>query len=609
MKKYIFLLWAGLCSIGIHAQTTFTATVSKNKVSTSDRFQLTLTLANGGQPSGYKVPSMGDFYILGGPNQSTSISMFNGNTTQTVAYSYVLQAKHAGTFVIGSASIKSGGKDYSTDPVTITVTDQPVTNNSGNNSGNTSGNASSSTAEDYLKDNFFMKTEVSDYSILKGEQITVTHKLYVRYNGSILDFAVRGATKVPKFNGFYAKDVPLTQEPATFETINGVTFRVSVVKKTICTAQASGDLEIDPLVLDAIVQLRSTKKSNDPFDQFFQGFPDPFSNSYNNVVYSVVSPTAKIKVSELPPNPPSDFNGAVGKFSMSTELNATTTKTDEPLTYRIIINGDGNLSLFSAPQLNLPPGWETYEPKVNEGRSSKTYEYLLIPRSPGNFNIPSHTWSYYDPDKNQYITLSSQSYDVHVDAGANYSSSPVTQGVSKEEVELLNKDIRYISKDEPVFLNTDSHLMGSALFYGGIGLPFLLGIGLFIMSARRKELEGDIVAMRNRKATAIARKRLSKASAFAKKNESKAYYDETIRALWGYLSDKFNIPQSEMSKENIASILSKHQVSEETSTKLIDVLNTCEIALFAPQLVHGSLEDNYRTAVNLLTQLESEIKE
>lgn len=181
-------------------------------------------------------------------------------------------------------------------------------------------------------------------------------------------------------------------------------------------------------------------KSNDPWDQFFS---NPYGSNYDRYDFEIISNTLN-EVKELPANAPPSFNGAVGRFDMKTEINTTETKTDEPITYRIKITGNGNLALFQTPLLDLPPGWETYDPKVSETSNSKTYEYLLIPRSPGTFTLPAHQWSYFDPDRNLYQTIASEEYAIDVEAGTGYTGGNNTTGFSKEEVEMLAQDIHYI---------------------------------------------------------------------------------------------------------------------------------------------------------------------
>ncbi|MBK8683029.1 MAG: protein BatD [Bacteroidetes bacterium] len=578
------------------AQSAFEATVSRNQVNTSDRFTITFTLQNGSSISNFKAPAFSDFYVLGGPNQSSSFSSINGRTSQSISYAYVLQAKAVGKFTISSASIKSGKETLTTQPITIEVSERPASNNN-----NSSSNDESTDVNSYLKKNLFITATVDVASVYKGEEITVTYKLYVNRNSQIYDYRVTGATVVPKFNGFHSAEINVQNTQGNYETINGQSYLVQVVKKTKLTPQIGGTLEIDPLGVDALVALRAKKQSNskDPWDQFF-------NSNYERYDFEIVSNALNVEVKELPANAPESFNGAVGRFDMKTEINTTKTKTDEPITYRIKITGNGNLALFQTPVLDLPPGWETYDPKISETATSKTYEYLLIPRSPGTFTLPAHKWSYFDPDRNLYQTIASDEYAIDVEAGTGYTGGNNTTGISKEEVEMLAQDIRYIKTKAPEYV-VSKNLLQSPIAYIGLSAPILLGFFLFFFTARRSEMEKDVVGMRNRKATGIATKRLKVAHGFIAEDNRKAFYDETIKAVWGYLSDRFNIPQSNLSKENIADILQQKNISESATQELFALLNRSEIALFAPVQSTAIMQEEYNKAVQLISGIENEL--
>lgn len=597
MKTWLTVIVLFIATIPIMAQNaTVTATVSSNKVGLSDRFKYTIEVTNSADAKDFRPPSLTDFRILGGPNQSMSYQNLNGNISQSVAYSYILQPKELGKFTIGAAYVKVNGQTLTSKPITIEVIDKPATTD--NAKDQKSSSSPTTDLETYLKDNVFIKTEVSDDEVYKGENIAVTLKLYVNNNGSI--YGPRGFQNIitPKYDGFYAEEIDLPDQQIKTEVINGVSYHVNIIKKTILTPQRSGSLEVDPLSIDAIFAVIT--KSGKSFN--------PFASNAKDVMVTIKSNPVKIKVNELPPNTPDDFNGAVGKFTMKTQINATETKTDEPLTYRIIISGTGNLELFNAPELNLPPGWETYDPKTTTASGAKTFEYLLIPRSPGDFTIPSYTWSYLDPGSKKYVSLASEAYNVKVEAGPGYNPATGNFATNKEEVEALASDIRFITKDNPSYYNEKPSFAGSGLFYTLFMLPFVAGIGLFAFTFVNNRKQHDVVALRYNSANANAKKRLTKAAEFVASNNGRSFYDETIRALWGYLSDKLAINRSELTKENIEQVLAGKNVSHATAQSLIDLLNDCEMSLFAPPTGGSSLQQVYASAVDLITKLENEIK-
>lgn len=613
MKQFALVI---LCFIGMQhllaQDATIMASVSKNNVGLSERFQYTITLTNASNPKDLRPPSLSDFQVLGGPNQSTSIQSFNGKVTQSISYSYVLQPKRIGKFTLGAAYVKVNNKTLSSQTLTIEVVDKPAATGPSTSNQQQNSQVAPKDISDYILQNVFINTEVSDKDVYKGENITVTLKLYVNNNGSVYGPRAFQNIQAPKYDGFYANEIDLHDQQMQTEVLNGQVYRVSEIKRTILTPQKTGELIVDPLSIDAVfgVVLKKQKsKSGDPFqdmlDDFFSG---PFSSGSKEVLVNIKSKPVTIKVNELPANTPANFNGAVGKFTMKSQISTLGTKTDEPITYRITINGSGNLDLFSPPALNLPPGWETYDPKITASSNEKVFEYLLIPRSPGNFEIPPYSWSYLDPNAKKYVELKSEAYTVKVDAGPGYNPATANYGANKEQVEALDTDIRFITKHSPSYKNTPKNMAGGTGFYLLIGLPFFAGIGLFFVTLRRKKLNIDVVALKYNNANSNAKKRLIKAEVLLKENNARGFYDEIIRALWGYLNDKVGINQSNLSKDNIEISLANKKVSHETAQQCIQLLDNCEMSLFAPPGNHTALNETYAASVELITKLENELK-
>ena len=595
------------------AQATLSASVNKNKLGASERFQYTITLTNGNNPKDFRPPGLQDFLVLGGPNQSSSFQSINGVVTQSISYSYILQPRNTGKFTIGAAYIKVGDKTLSSQPITIEVTDaQPPT--AGAQQKGSSNKPSSDAAQDvetYLRDNILIRTELSDADIYAGESFTVTLKLCIPNDGSIYGPRAFQNLKTPAYDGFYAEDIESNNEQFKTEIINGRSYRCGVIKRTILTPQRSGNLIIDPFTIDGLFAVQVKKQRNssgDPWqDMLNDFFSDPFSTSTREVMVPLASKTTAVNVKPLPAGAPANFNGAVGKFTMKTQISGTNTRTDEPLTYRITIQGTGNLQLFNAPQLLLPPGWETFDPKVSETKGQKGFDYLLVPRSPGKFEIPAFTWSYFDPATKKYQTLTSDAYPVEVTPGPGYNPNASNYSNNKEQVEVLGEDIRFISKENPEFGKRNSGMPGGLLLLL-TGLPFTGGIGLFLFTLRQRRLNSDARAARAAGANTQAKKRLQKAAAFLQQDQSRPFYDETIRALWGYLSDKLHIPQHALSKDNIRQVLITHQVSNATIQAFLQLLDDCEMSLFAPPTQHSGLQQVYNQASAMISALEKEIR-
>ncbi len=573
----------------LQAQTDFTASVSSSTVSTADRIELVFELSNASGASGFRAPSMSDFKILGGPMQSSNMSIINGRTSQSFSIKYVLQARKAGKLVIGPASVRVGSNTYTTEPITITVTEQAVTAKEDH--------SAEQQLNDFLRNNFYMKAEVSDRSIFTGDDIYVTYKLYVNARSEIYDYRVNGATKVPDYNGFYAQDLDVSNNKGEYVNINGQQFLVQTVKKVKLTAQRAGKLIADPLSIDATLTLRvkSQRNSNSIFEEFFGS---SFSSSYERYNYVATSPSVEINVKELPENAPASFNGAVGSFTMETSISGEAITTDDPLTYRITIKGNGNFELFQAPELSLPPGWETYEPNITQTGGARTFEYLLIPRNPGTYEIPAYEWSYFSPDAGRYQTLTAPAYNVEVTAGKSYTA----QGNSGDVIEQLDTDIRFINRDMPRIKKGAAEALSTNRMLAAAGFPLLaLAVLLLVDYNRRKG--ADPAAIKNRRAGAVARKHLKSARELAAANDRR-FYDEAIRVIWGYLGDKFRIPTSNLNKEHIESALQAKSVDPATIASTINLLQQMEMALFSPVGDDKPLQEAHQQLENWMLDIE-----
>src|SRR5579862_2881412 len=465
-RRYIRLggLVILLCSFAAIAfgQASFTATVDNDHVSTGDQIQLTFTLnsANGGV--NFRPPAMNDFLVLSGPNQSTNMQFVNGSVSSSVSYGFVVQPRAAGTFTIGPAIIDYGGKQLTTQPIKIVVSKGAPPPKGNAQQGGAANGAPNADINKQIGDNVFVRTVVDKAKAYQGEQILLTYKLYYRINvgGPNID-------KLPALTGFWNEDFTLTKATQNItETVNGKQYNVFIIKKSAIFPQRSGILTIDPLEAKIPVQVRTQRRTNDIFDQFIN---DPIFGGVQNVNYPVHTDPVKITVLPLPSeNVPEGFNGAVGKYTMESWIDKKAVKTGEAVTLRIKVTGRGNLKLLEAPTVNVSPDIERYDPKISDNITtdnniiggSRTFEYLLIPRNPGEQRIASLPFSYFDIESKSYKTYHTPEFVLNVEKGAGYAASNV-EGVSKEDVKLLGEDIRFIKSGNAGLRRKGDRLAGS----------------------------------------------------------------------------------------------------------------------------------------------------
>ncbi|NOX46728.1 MAG: protein BatD [Chlorobi bacterium] len=618
MKKQIFII--GIVFIAfmgiLNAQGVSFKASAKNVVRIGERFNLIYTLSADG--SNFKGPDIEDFVVVTGPHtsQNSSMQIINGRVSQTfeLTFTYILSAQKEGIFDIPPAEVTVDGKKIKSNAVKVQVVKNTAQQQ---NTQGVKGNTNSGTsASEQLKDDVFIRVVADKKSPLQGEQVIVTYKLYYRVNISAPQFE-----KEPSFRGFWVKDLMKDRQSYVQyqETYKGKQFHVAEIKKVALFPQRSGDMVIEPASAVTQAQLktqgRSSGRSGDPFfDNFFN---DPFFNRVKNVDVNLKTNRLTLHVKPLPTsNKPANFSGAVGDFRLNSSCDKTELKANEALNLKFTISGKGNVELADIPEINFPPDFEVYDPKISKNISvgqngvngKKTFEYLIIPRNQGEFKIPAIKFSYYNLNKKKYVTLTSPEYTIHVAKGDGSAANTSFTGVDHQDVKYLGKDIRHIKTQNPGLMLIGTFFYGSTLFYVFIFVPLFLFI-LFI-SIWKKELKkrSNLALMRNRKATKVAQKRLKTAHAFLRENKKDEFYIELSQAIWGYLSDKFSIPLSNLSMDTVSESLAKKEVKAETVQQFITTLNNCEFARFAPGDSTSTMENLYNEAVNVISKMENELK-
>ena len=589
------------------------------EVSLGEQFQIVFSVnANG---TNFIGPQITGFSVLSGPNGSTSsnVQIINGQMSQNIStsFSFYLQAIQPGTFTIEGATITVGGKKYKSNSITIKVVKGQT---SGSQQQQGSGGGSSATLGS--KD-VFLKAFVSKTNPMEGEQVLVDYKIYTRV--PIPEYAV---TKLPASVGFWAQDLlEANVKPRQYtERINGQQYAVAEIKKEALFPQKAGKLIIQPIQVDVVAQMAikqaKRKRASDPFgnDPFFDSFfDDVFSGpQVQHVKRSLISNNLVINVQSLPNIPngngkPADFTGAVGQFNFNTTIDKSSVKADEPITLKITVSGKGNIKLIENPKIVFPSDFEVYDPKVSDNVTSsgtgisgnKTFEYLLIPRNPGKFNIKPFSFTYYDLAQRRYVTQTSPSYTINVAKGDGKS---YTAGASQEVVKSLDSDIRYIKREVPKLKKLDDFFWNSIGFWIALILPVILFAVFLITMKNEIKKRRDTALMKNRKATRMAKKRLAKAKSFMIAKNSDHFYEEISQALWNYLSDKFYIKRADLSMETVKETVLKNNVTETTVDNLIGMLERCEYARFAPAGKESDLQQVYDSTITLITTIENELK-
>ena len=542
--------------------------------------------------------------VIAGPYTSSesSFQMVNGHTSSSssITYTYTLYAAKSGVYNIPAAHARVGGKQISSRPAKVTVV----------SSAQGRGNNSPKMHED---DNYpphmkvagsaisgrdlFIKVSANKRKVYEQEPILLTYKVYTLVDLTQLE------GKMPELTGFHTQEIPLPQQKSFhIERVNGKPYRTVTWSQYVMYPQMTGKMEIPSITFKGIVVQQN--RSVDPFEAFFNG-----GSGYVEVKRNIVAPSIKIDVLPLP-HKPANFSGGVGKFNISAQLNKNELKAGDPLSLRIVVGGIGNLKLIKQPVVNFPKDWDKYDPKVTDKtkltsnglEGNMIYDILAVPRNQGHYTIPPVELTYYDTSLNQYKTIKTQSFEIEVAKGDGSRSSVVDY--SKDQP----KDIKDIKKGEAELHSVDNFFFGSVGYLMSLLIPFAAFVALLVIFRNRAIDNADLVKMKGKKANKIATKRLRQANKLMLAGKTNEFYDEVLRALWGYVGDKLNMPAEKLSRENISEKLQSHNVDDNTISKFLSAIDDCEMMRFAPGDPEGNMNKTFESAMTAIMEIENVMK-
>lgn len=599
MKRFILLIFLAMLAgiSAVQAQVEFTVK-PPTRVYEGQRFPITYRLTNA-KGSDLKVSQINGCTLLYGPSlsESQSYQIIKGRASSTSAteYTYYYKADKAGSFTIPAATIIADGKRLSTKAVTFTIHSVDDQNTPASNRPVDVDDIDTQAAGRRVNsDDVFVRIILSKSSAYEQEAIGCTIKLYTKY--SISSFL---PTRQPAFDGFLIQEVDLQPTLNEMETYNGQSYMTAILKKCIIFPQKSGKLTINSGTYDiSVVQY---EKVNMGMFQVSQP---------KEAKIKVNSNSASINILPLPQPQPDGFSGAVGTFTVDSRLVGNSFRTNDPATLIYTINGTGNIKYLKEPVIDFPTEFEQYTPssdikaevRGNDVTGSMTVEYTFVPQSVGNFTIGSDKFVYFDPQSKQYVTLNTPTYPIKVAKGVS-----VPTATDQKEVENKNSDIRHIflGDKNPQKQHTPAVY---ETWYWMLYLGLLaVAIAVFAFNRRNARLNADTDGRRTAKASKVARRRLKAAESFMKAGNSEKFYEEMLRALWGYLSDKLSMPVSQLTRDNISATLTSKGYPEESTNEIVAVLDDCEMARYTPDS-SSHIDSVYDRGVNAINKLESNRK-
>ena len=617
MKRLLHIFILVCISVSVFADEVSLRVSAPSTVEVGGKFRVQFTV-NTQNVSHFSAPDFKGFEVIYGPATSSqsSFQMINGRTSQSssIIYTYVLMAESVGNFTIGSASVQADGKTVKSSPTRIRVLSGGAGGSSGGNyGGGGNGNAgagrqssasepSSSSTNISAKD-LFMTATASRTTVHEQEAILLTYKIYTLVDLRELD------GKLPTLDGFQIQEIPLPRtKEFSIEQYNGRNYRSVVWSQYLLFPQKSGKLTIPAITYEGVVITRN--RNLDPIEAFFNG-----QSGYIEVKRKIATPTLTINVSPLP-NKPEGFSGAVGKFSVSSSISTKEVDANEAVTLKISVQGSGNMKLISTPEVQFPKDFETYDAKVNDNfqltrsglSGTKDFEYLFVPRHPGTYEIPAAEFIYFDIESRSYKTLKTEAYTLKVNKGKGGAGQSVSNySGQQQDVQQLNQDIRFIKKGDVNLHQPGDTFFGTWKCWVAYLLPLLLFIIVMVLGRKQMKAHANVALSRGRKANKVALKRMKTAKKLLDAHDTGKFYDEVLRALWGYVGDKFNMSQESLNKENIEQSLTSRNVPAEQIQQFMKVLNDCEFARYAPGDVNENMENVYNSAISAISKMEDNL--
>ncbi len=592
----ICFLWVGTI-YALADNIEFKAEAQPSSVETGQQFRLSYSV-NTLDATDIRIPAIEHFDILYGParSQNTSIQIINGKQTssQSITFTYRLFAKETGRFTIPPATITIKGKKYKSNAVTVEVVSE----------GKQKAAKTASEKTSVGKNDVFLRMIVNKTKIREQEGVLVSYKLY-----SLVNLELQNKS-MPEFTGFHAQEVETEAVKSwNMEQYQGKTYRTIVLEQYVLFPQQSGQLTIPSATYDIVAHIANPNRSDDPFDSFFGG------DAINYVKMRIKANPQTLQVIPIE-NKPANFSGGVGNFSATATLQPKQATTGDAVTLSLQIKGNGNLKLMQTPALELPKEFEVYEPKINtEIRATaqgvvgtKTIEYVFVPRYAGTYEIPSISFTYYDVNSQSFKTVNTPIQTLEVKQGKGGGSQTIADYTNQQDVKVLGSDIQFIR------LGDTSYRPHGHVFFGTWGYKawYIIGtIGFLIIFfgwRKQRMTHADVIGFKHKNANKMALKRMKKAYMLLKIQDTNAFYTEVLRALWGYVSDKLNIPVAELNKENITTRLESVGVEKAHIDAFIHLLNDCELAHYVSGQDHNTMDKVYNDALGIMEKMEENIK-
>ncbi len=611
MKKHLLIFLLTLVATSVFADDVRITASAPAEVEVGDRFQVQFKV-NSQDVSNFSAPNFKGFEVLYGPSQSSSSSMqwINGNMTKSssITYTYTLLCEKDGTYTIESASVVHEGKTVKSRPITIKV--HPLGEGASSRPNNPAGASRhqvtrpQTTGGGISTKELFMTATANKTTVYEQEAILLTYKIYTLVNLTQLD------GKLPSLNGFQIQELPLPRNKQFgIEQYNGRNYRTVVWSQYLLFPQKSGELVIPSITYEGVVQ--QVNPNIDPIEAFFNG-----TGGVIDLKKKITTPKVVINVKPLA-DKPAGFSGAVGQFSVASSINTTTVPANEAINLKLQVKGTGNMKLIATPEVAFPSDFETYDAKVTDNfsitsaglKGTREFEYLAVPRVQGEYTIPPVEFVYFDASAKTYKTAKTEPYTITVTQGKAGSGKTVADFTNTQRaVDRIGTDISHIKRGDTKLRSSKETFFATSAYWFYYIVALVVFVAVALVAKKMRLNNADVARSRGKKANKMATKRLKLAAKLLKERKRGEFYDEVLKALWGYIADRLNMPQEQLNKDNIRMQLESKSVEEPLIDEFISALNSCEFARYAPGEGDTAMDGVYDSAMSVISKMESKIK-
>ncbi len=526
--------------------------------------QLVIQVTGSQQVTPPSLPKLSNLRVIGGPGTSVRSVWANGRNTMTAQLIYRLLPEGPGPATIPPLEVKVGSKFHRTEAIRFEVAEA----RKGPQLQNRPQRRSSAPRIDV-----FLQADLGSKTVWVGQPVPLTVSIYALSGTRLENLNV---IERPPYSSFWVEDLEADPNAERFQTNrNGQRYDVFPFYRAILVPQTSGEVEIEPYVLELDVRQRSR---SDPFDLFSM-------RRATRIVRK--SEPLKLEVRSLPrESRPEGFSGAVGQFQMKATLDRTETAVNEAVALKVTVEGTGLLRAIKPPEINVPPDVKLFDPKVTSSFkpkrgqmvSKRTWEWILVPLVQSDVQLPAIEFSFFDPSSESYEVESVTPPQVAVLAGAAADARRSARG----EIQLQRKDLQYIKPLRGALQMHSPRAHARTSFLVLLVLP-VLWVPLLILAGRqRARLQRNRGFARSKRARSKARKRLRHSRKTLDQADSAEFHEDIARTLVEYVADRFDRSGAGLTYELADELLGSKKIDENLRQRYRACLETCDFARFVP---------------------------